>query len=239
MKTLKLRVDRYHCLCRRNPDSDRVTYVLYPMEILDGWIVAACARYGTSIVVITGIDWGNDLTPWPAKGVPKGSADFGGRAGDFLNELCGRIIPECEKAMGCATVTHRNLVGVSLSGLFTLWQWLRCNVFDSIACLSGSFWYEGFTDYVTSNPVPRKAGRAFFLLGEKEKNSAIKAFSTIAENTQTIVATLTAAGIETKFVMVPGGHYSDPVPRLDKAFKALCGEWKQVSVGPAATESLV
>ncbi len=94
-------------------------------------------------------------------------------------------------------------------------------------------------DYVTSKPVPRKSGRAFFLLGEKEKNSTIKAFSTIAENTQTIVATLTAAGIETKFDMVPGGHYSDPVPRLDMAFKALCGEWKQVSVGPTAAESLV
>lgn len=36
------------------------------------------------------------------------------------------------------------MAGVSLSGLFALWQWLMNDTFRNIISLSGSFWYAGF-----------------------------------------------------------------------------------------------
>ncbi len=67
--------------------------------------------------------------------------------------------------------------------------------------------------------IPAKSGKAYFLLGDKESQS--KAFGTVAQNTQQIITMLRARDIATEFESVPGNHYSDPLPRLDKAFTAL------------------
>lgn len=61
-----------------NKSTDRVCYVLYPLDILSEWIEKAARNFDVSIVVVTGMDWDNDLTPWPAKGEPQGCPDFKG-----------------------------------------------------------------------------------------------------------------------------------------------------------------
>lgn len=48
--------------------SDRICYLLYPFDRLEEWIERAAPEFGVSIAVVTGMDWDNDLTPWPAKG---------------------------------------------------------------------------------------------------------------------------------------------------------------------------
>lgn len=62
-----------------NKSADRICYVLYPLDSLEEWIEEAAQKFGVSIAVITGMDWNNDLTPWPATGVPPGSPDFKGK----------------------------------------------------------------------------------------------------------------------------------------------------------------
>ena len=90
-----------------HPDSRKIAYVLYPIENLDSWLEKAVDRYKTSIAVITGMDWDNDMTPWPAPGVPKGSPTFKGLAPQFLDELTGRIIPVIEKNIGIQGTAER------------------------------------------------------------------------------------------------------------------------------------
>ncbi|MDE6638872.1 MAG: hypothetical protein K2K32_11640 [Muribaculaceae bacterium] len=41
-----------------------------------------------------------------------------------------------------------------MSGLFALWQWMVCDTFRNIASLSGSFWYEGFMEWMKSRTIP-------------------------------------------------------------------------------------
>ena len=108
-----------------------------------------------------------------------------------------------------------------MSGLFALWQWMLCDTFANIASLSGSFWYEGFLDWMKNRPIPEKTGKGYFLLGDQEPKSRVKAFQSVGTDTQEIVAILRKAGIATEFQSVPGNHYSDPIPRLEKAFSAL------------------
>ncbi|MDO4319224.1 MAG: alpha/beta hydrolase-fold protein [Bacteroidales bacterium] len=191
------------------------------MDILSDWIGPATERYGTSIVVITGIDWQDALSPWPAKGVPRGCPDFKGLAPEFLSRLQDKVIPQIEASMGFTARPGRTLVGVSMSGLFALWQWMQCDTFDNIASLSGSFWYDGFVESLKKQSIPHKNGHAYFLLGDREARSKVKAFDTVAADTQAIIALLDADGINTRFESVPGNHYADPIGRLDKAFAAL------------------
>lgn len=214
-------IDGLDCLCCKAEGSLRVTYILYPMDILDTWIEAASRKYRTSIVVITGMDWDDDLTPWPAKGVPKGCPDFKGLAGEFSPRL-DKLVKDAEKRLGLSDGNlERTLIGVSLSGLFTLWQWPQCDLFKNIGSLSGSFWYEGFIEWFERQDYSKKLGEAFFLLGEKEPESKVRAFDTVGINTSKIVALLKADGVKTTFEMVPGNHYQQPIERLNRAMAAL------------------
>lgn len=204
-------------------NSARICYMLYPYEEVIGWAYAGAKNYDVSIAVITNIDWDNELTPWPAAGVPTGSPDFAGRARQFLDIIRDDVMPAAEKALGIEPDAQRTLVGVSLSGLFTLWQWLECNLFDNIISLSGSFWYEYFAVWVKSRTVPAKKGRAYFLLGIKEALSPVPQFKPVQTDTVEIVDFLKAHGIDCQFDLVPGNHYQFADQRLTRAFTWMFG----------------
>lgn len=217
----RINIENLSCLCSSQVKKNRIAYILYPMDILAEWIEPAAEKYGITIVEITGMDWQNVFSPWPAPGVPKGDPDFKGQSPEFLTLLQTKVIPEIEKALQIDANVERNLIGVSMSGLFALWQWMECDTFANIASLSGSFWYEGFIDWMKRIKIPQKSGMGFFLLGDQESKSNVKAFDTVGVNTAEILSLLKAAGIKAEFESVPGNHFADPIPRLEKAFNAL------------------
>lgn len=196
----------------------RICYVLYPFDGLGEWIEQAAQKYGVSLAVITGMDWDDDLTPWPAAGQPPGSPDFRGNAAGFLSAIVSEVIPEVERRLGIAPGAERTLAGVSLSGLFTLWQWLTNDTFRNIISLSGSFWYAGFADWAVKQSVSGKTGRAYFLLGNREAKSSVRAFRPVQTDTERIVRYLQDNGVDAVFELVPGDHYQYAEERLDRAF---------------------
>lgn len=203
--------------------SSHICYMLYPFDIPGDWIKPAAERFGISLAIVTGMDWDNDLTPWPAPGQPPGSKDFKGKAPEFLSVLTHIVLPETEKRLNATGNVQRTLTGVSLSGLFTLWQWLFNDTFRNIISLSGSFWYEGFVEWVKSNPVMRKTGKAYFLLGDQEAKSKVKAFQSVQTDTLEIVKYLHDNGIEDYFELVPGNHYQNGEQRLHRAINHMFG----------------
>lgn len=220
MPTQKIEIESLACTCSVAAGSGKITYVLYPFAALDEWIADAARKYDSTIVVITGIDWNNDLTPWPAPGVPAGTPDFAGKAAQFLARL-EKLVPQVEKQLAVDPALTRRLVGVSLSGLFALWQWPQTSLFDDIACLSGSFWYEGFVDWFAKQNLSAKTGLAYFLLGKKEPHSPVAAFRKVGAATAAVVEQLKAEGVRAEFEWVPGDHYQFPIERLNKAMGAL------------------
>lgn len=212
-------------------NSSRICYILSPFDELDGWAQQASLYYGVSIVVITGIDWDNALTPWKAKGVPTGSPDFEGEAAGFLSLLRGKVIPVVEKQLNISPNPERTLTGVSLSGLFTLWQWLECDEFQNIISISGSFWYEGFVKWVESVNIPAKKGRAYFLLGNKEAQTPVPQFRSVQTDTVEIVRYLREHGIDISFELVPGNHYQYGLQRLERSFAWMFGSNRETTSG--------
>ena len=77
------------------------------------------------------------------------------------------------------------------------------------------------TDWIKKLTIPKKSGKGYFLLGDQESKSRIKAFSTVGTDTQEILKLLKDAGIEFEFQCVPGNHYDDGIPRRYKAFVTL------------------
>lgn len=217
----KIETNGLTCLCSTAESTDNIAYILYPMEMLDAWIEGAAEKYKTNIVVITGMDWDNVFSPWPAPGEPPGSPDFKGESRQFLTLLEQEVVPDVEKQLGIVPEVARSLVGVSMSGLFALWQWMVSDTFFNIASLSGSFWFPGFTDWMRSLPSLHKEGKAYFLLGNQEAHSPVKAFRPVGENTQEIIGMLREAGDSVEFQSVPGNHFADPIGRLDRAMTAL------------------
>ena len=219
--TQKIKIGNLNCLCSSVINKERIAYILYPLDILSEWIETAAEKFGVTIVAITGMDWQNVFSPWPAPGVSKGDPDFKGESPEFLKLLQSKAIPEIEQTLKINSLVERNLVGVSMSGLFALWQWMECDTFRSIASLSGSFWYEGFIEWMRTIQIPHKTGKAFFLLGNQESHSKVKAFNSVGINTAEIIQILKTSGINAEFKSVPGNHFANGIARLEKAFNAL------------------
>lgn len=223
-------VDNFPCVCSL-PDNlndlpIRVVYMIYPevAEFHDKWIQQQADKFRVAFVTIyvPGDKWDDILTPWTAPGVPKGCPPFTGKAAEFLDKLKNDILPRAEAAMQLQP-TERNLVGVSLSGLFTLWTWMQDDTFRSIGCMSGSYWYPGFLDWFNAQPIPAKSGKAFFLLGVEEPHTNVKGFQSVGINTEAIVNRLKTNGIDTAFEWVPGNHFSAPVRRAELTLTSLLG----------------
>ena len=133
-------------------DSQQVAYILTPMSLNDKDVEALTAKYNINLIVISGMDWNDDMTPWSAPGITRGEKDFGNNAEAFLATLTNKIIPEAE-ANFALNPTARILAGISLSGMFALWAWFKSDVFSTIISISGSLWYPDFADWFCKHPL--------------------------------------------------------------------------------------
>lgn len=222
------------CQCATAVGAERIAYILLPQPVIapsantsmsqrvmgvdiDG--LAAC--YGFNIVVVSGMAWNDDLTPWPAPPVHRGDCDFGGHAATFLRQLTVDVLPTMERTVGLTHTTSRLLMGISLSGLFALWAWMHCEDFSDVACLSASFWYDGFVDYFSRHLRDKPCGHAYFSLGRKETTSRNSRFGSVGEATDKIVSTFRAAGVNVSYELTSGTHFDPIAPRIEQALKRL------------------
>ena len=71
-------------------NTNKVCYMILPegiREDLSDELKHLSERYAVSIVVISEVNWNNDLTPWPAEGVFKKAKPFGGKSASFLDQM--------------------------------------------------------------------------------------------------------------------------------------------------------
>jgi len=200
-----------------------ICYFIFPGGLRDDlalWIVDAASRFGMHMVAVEGVDWNNDLTPWEAPGVFKSAKPFGGRAADFMQRLREEVIIPVETGLlGAVTdASHRRLAGVSLSGMFALWASISTSLFGGCVCISGSMWYDGFARWISATPPPEALKELCMVLGEREKNSRDRRMCTVEDMSSAIAGKLASDGVEVRFMLVEGTHFSPVVPRLELAF---------------------
>ena len=203
-------------------DSSSIIYILLPHRLpkeertaLEG----LSTRFETNIVTISEMDWNNDMTPWKAPAVKEG--EFGGHASQFLDRLKGDIFFNLENSLQIRN-PKRYLMGLSLSGLFTIWAAIRKPLFEGVASISGSFWYDGFAEWLLKQEE-LQCSRFYISMGEKEKETKVKRFASIEEDTMKVVETLMLKGAEVAFEVTEGGHNSPVLPRIAKTVVSLFG----------------
>lgn len=129
-------------------------------------------------------------------------------------------MPEVEKHLGMLT-PERVLIGVSLSGLFALWQWVHSGTFGSIGCISGSFWYQGFVGWLHGQDFAGKQGHVYISLGKKEPYTPVPQFRSVGKDTSEVLEILRSHGIDVTFQTTDGNHYAPVCPRLTLALNSL------------------
>lgn len=206
--------------------SARLCYVLVPGGLCDDackWAQEASASNACSIVVVSGMDWNRDMTPWPAKGVMKKEKPFAGGAPGFLSRLENELIPGLEKELGI-NPSERYLMGISLSGLFAVWSIFGTGLFDGVGSVSGSLWYDGFSEWVDGQS-PLSGTRVVMTLGEREKNASDKRLASVQDRTGDVLRALASKGVPAELEMVEGTHFSPFQPRFDLVLsRLLAGE---------------
>lgn len=200
--------------------SDKICYLILP-EGLAGeslqWLEENALETGMTTVVITGVNWNDDLTPWEAEGVFKKAKPFGGKAEEFLKVLTKDIIPKTENKLGLIN-PKRSLVGISLSGLFTLWAIHKCDAFTSAGIISGSFWYDNLVEWIKAQTISPRIEKIYITLGDREKNTKNSRMSNVEINTNEIVQYIDNENINILYEIFDGTHFSPILPRLKKTF---------------------
>ena len=200
-------------------ESNRICYIILPNKLKEnekGWLDRMADTMSANMVVISGLDWDSDLTPWKAPGLKTG--DFAGKAQTFLDILIGDLVVSIENSLRINR-PERFICGVSLSGLFALWASCKNDMFKGVASVSGSFWYDGFKEWISEN---RPNAEIFYLsLGEKEKESKNPRLASIDEVTKHIYGLLNTVGADVHFEYNEGNHFGPLIERIEKAITSI------------------
>lgn len=196
-------------------------------------LAKALAGISCSVAMVAIEHWDDDLTPWPAPGLYAGDADFKGLAPETLRRLADQAIPAIEAAQGI-TPSHRAIAGYSLGGLFSLYAFANCPLFDAVASMSGSFWYPGWVEYLRGLKAPRTSGFAYLSLGDKECKAREPILHSVQKNTEATAALLQDWGIQAEWRLVPGNHFQHMQERVVLGLGEVAKQWCISSDGGAS-----
>ena len=200
--------------------SERICYVILPEKLKESehlWLESMAERHQANFVVISGVNWEEDLTPWKAPGLKGG--EFAGKARYFLDMLKADLFFNLEASLRLPK-PDRSIVGVSLSGLFAVWASLCMPLFSTVGSVSGSLWYDGFLEWMKEHR-DTATERYYFSLGNKEKEGKNKRLASVEEATLEAVDLLKSVGKEVIFEYNEGNHFGPLIERIEKAIKAI------------------
>ncbi len=178
--------------------------------------LAALLPNNITLLTIIEPDWETSFSPWPAPRAFKSGADFSGGAAAYLRTLTDTLLPQAEAALDLQPA-WRALAGYSLAGLFALYSAYHSNQFQRIASVSGSLWFDGWLEFMQTHSAPTLPERAYFSVGDTEKNTKNPRMAVVENHTQAAEALWRQAGVQTTFKLNHGGHFQDVPGRLAKA----------------------
>ncbi len=162
---------------------------------------------------VSGVNWEQDLSPWEAKAVFKGSPDFTGGADRFLANLQHQI-----RSADCSSGGRREiyLAGYSLAGLFAVYAAHHTDLFTGIVSASGSLWFPEFKIYMEKHQICAHLKKAYLSVGDKEAKTKNVLMKEVQDNTAYAAERLSAQGVQIRYELNPGGHFVNPDERLAK-----------------------
>lgn len=165
-----------------------------------------------NLLVIGNIDWNHDMSPWYMPSIYSKEKSFSGGADEYLKLLIDKILPRVKELMD-GEPKFTGIAGYSLSGLFAVYAMYKTDVFDRVACMSGSLWFHDFIEYCKRNEYKRLPDKICFSLGDKEANTRNPVLKTVEYNTRELSEYFKNLGSEVIFELNKGNHFTDTVLR--------------------------
>lgn len=184
-------------------------------------IRAGLSGSGVALFTLQGMAW-NDLSPWPAPPV-FGNEPFTGRAEEVLTDVL-LAVSQAEAALtarGYAMPDTRILCGYSLAGLFSLWSGCVTDRFTHVASVSGSLWFDGFTQWLADHAAACHPRTVYLSVGDKEKHTRNPRMACVEIAMQQCAGLLQSQGISVIQQYNRGGHFNQPEERLLTAIRCL------------------
>lgn len=107
-----------------------------------------------TLVSVSNLDWNHDMSPWEIPPVFKNAEPCTGGADDYLKLLTERIVPEAEKEIR-GTVLLARYCRVFSRRTFALYSLYQTDLFSRAASVSGSLWYPGIPEYISSHTMKK------------------------------------------------------------------------------------
>lgn len=111
-----------------------------------------------------------EYTPWYAKALSARYGEFGGQGAQYLDFLANELKPYMDKTYRTlSTPENTGIAGASFGGLISMYAaFLLPGVFGRIASISGSFWYEGFIEFMKATGIERPGRKIYLDVGMLE-----------------------------------------------------------------------
>lgn len=172
-----------------------------------------------SLLTIYVSDWNNDLSPYVASSIFKGTSDFKGNADSFLDYVLILIKKVILKEK--VKPIYKALTGYSMAGLFAVYTLFKTNEFLKVGSVSGSLWYPLFIEFVKNNEVLQGISTFYMSLGDKEKKTSNKIMSQVETNSLIIFERIKPQFNNSKFELNSGNHFKDEGLRIAKCISYL------------------
>ena len=157
-------------------------------------------------------NWNQELSPWKAPPV-FGNEGFGSGGGETLRSITQELIPYMK---GMHTYEKIILGGYSLAGFFALWAGYETELFDGIAAVSPSVWFEGWDTYRENHFM--KADTVYLSLGDKEEKTRNRTMAKVGDRIRSQYDLLSKQGIRCVLEWNPGNHFKEADLRTAKGF---------------------
>lgn len=161
-------------------------------------------------------DWFKDFSIYKHPKIYKNGDDFVGGGDEYLSFLLNDLIPFLKKEFKLC-LSNNVIVGYSLAGLFSLYASTKTDMFNGVISVSGSLWYNGFTDYLKENKS--KSKNVYLSIGDKESNSKNSYLKKGYESQLKCLNILKEQNIKTFFNLEEGNHFSNKDERILNGLK--------------------
>lgn len=179
-----------------------------------------------NLAAVSELDWDRDMSPWSIPPIAPGDTACSGGADEYLETLTGEMIPAVEEKCGLSP-RRRILAGYSLAGLFAVYSAFLTDIFDAAASASGSLWFPGFCDFVSSHEVKARVKFIYLSLGDLEDHTDNGFLSPVRKNTEKIAKMLKERGENVFYELNPGNHFREPAARMAKGIIRTLDELKR------------
>ena len=87
--------------------------------------------------------------------------------------------------------------------------------------MSGSLWYPGVEDYLKRTAPVLPPERIYLSLGDKEAKTRHPVLRSVQDITEHLRDHYRSLGIDTRWELNPGNHFTDPVSRTVRGIRAI------------------